>query len=65
MGLSIWRTDLSEGFITFQQKRGRTVHPLDLIEGDLGGPCDGLVALYVIQHIVPPAARRKIGRAHV
>lgn len=51
MGLSVRRTDLSEGFIAFQHERGRRVERLDLIEGDLGGPWDGLVALYVIQHI--------------
>ena len=51
MGLSVRRTDLSEGFIAFQRERGRTVETLDLIAGDLGGPWDGFVALYVIQHI--------------
>lgn len=51
MGLEVRRTDLSEGFIAVQRDRGRTVHQLDLITGDLGGPWDGLVALYVIQHI--------------
>ena len=51
MGLQVRRTDLSEGFIAFQRDRGRAVEQLDLITGDLGGPWDGLVALYVIQHI--------------
>lgn len=51
MGLSVRRTDLSQGFIAFQRERGRTVETLDLIEGDLGGPWDGFVALYVLQHI--------------
>ena len=51
MGLSVRRTDLSEGFIAFQRKRGHAVAELDLIAGDLGGPWDGLIALYVIQHI--------------
>lgn len=51
MGLQVRRTDLSEGFIAFQRGRGRTAHRLDLIAGDLGGPWDGLVALYVVQHI--------------
>ena len=62
MGLSIRRTDLSEGFIAFQRKRGRTVHPLDLIEGDLGGPWDGLIALYVLQHIGRPLVDGVIAR---
>ncbi|HWW11653.1 MAG TPA: methyltransferase domain-containing protein, partial [Brevundimonas sp.] len=51
MGLQVRRTDLSDGFIAFQRDRGRVVESLDLITGDLGGPWDGIVALYVIQHI--------------
>ncbi len=51
MGLQVRRTDLSEGFIAFQRGRGRTIDRLDLITDDLAGPWDGLVALYVIQHL--------------
>lgn len=51
MGLQVRRTDLSDGFIAFQRDRGRTVDRLDLIADDLGGPWDGVVALYVVQHI--------------
>lgn len=51
MGVQVRRTDLSEGFIAFQRERGRTIERLDLITGDLGGPWDGLMALYVIQRI--------------
>lgn len=50
-GLHVRRTDLSEGFIAVQAERGKTVEKLDLISDDLGGPWDGLVALYVLQHI--------------
>lgn len=50
-GLSVRRTDLSEGFIALQRRRGRTVARLDLATDDLGGPWDGMVALYVLQHI--------------
>lgn len=50
-GVEVRRTDLSEGFIDFQRARGRTVEKLDLIAGDLQGPWDGFVALYVIQHV--------------
>jgi len=50
-GLIVRRTDVSEGFIAVQAKRGKRVDRLDLVEDDLGGPYDGLVALYVIQHI--------------
>ena len=51
MGVQVRRTDLSEGFIAFQRDRGRIIESLDLITGDLGGPWDGIVALYVIQHL--------------
>ncbi len=61
-GLSVRRTDLSEGFIAFQRQRGRTIDQLDLITGDLGGPWDGLVALYVIQHIGRDLVDGVIGR---
>src|SRR6185295_1223848 len=53
-GLNVRRTDISEGFIAVQAKRGKHVERLDLIEDDLGGPYDGLVALYMIQHIARP-----------
>lgn len=62
MGLNVRRTDLSEGFIAFQRDRGRTVDKLDLITGDLGGPWDGLVALYVIQHIGRELVEGVMGR---
>ncbi|HTM82260.1 class I SAM-dependent methyltransferase [Asticcacaulis sp.] len=61
-GLQIRRTDLSEGFITFQRERGRAVDSLDLITGDLGGPWDGIVALYVIQHVGRDLVDGVIGR---
>lgn len=51
MGLKVTRTDLSEGFIAFQRRRGKVVGRLDLFSDDLAGPWDGIVALYVIQHI--------------
>lgn len=50
-GLHVRRTDLSEGFIAVQRRRGKIVEPLDLVTDDLGGPWDGLMALYVLQHI--------------
>lgn len=50
-GLNVRRTDLSEGFIAVQRQRGKIVEPLDLVSDDLGGPWNGLMALYVLQHI--------------
>lgn len=61
-GLTVRRTDISEGFIAVQAKRGKRVERLDLIEDDLGGPYDGLVALYVIQHIPRPLVDGVIAR---
>lgn len=49
--LVVRRTDLSEGFVAVQAERGKTVHRLDLLADDLDGPWDGLVALYVLQHV--------------
>lgn len=62
MGLHVRRTDLSDGFIAFQRERGRTIDRLDLITGDLGGLWDGLVALYVIQHVGRELVEGVIGR---
>lgn len=65
-GLHVRRTDLSEGFIAVQHKRGKVVEPLDLVNDDLGGPWDGLMALYVLQHIERDgmeAVIRRVGAA--
>lgn len=61
-GVEVRRTDLSDGFIAFQRGRGRAVERLDLITGDLGGPWDGLVALYVLQHVGRELVEGVIGR---
>lgn len=61
-GLQVRRTDLSEGFINFQRERGRTVDQLDLIADDLEGPWEGIVALYVIQHIGRELVEAVVGR---
>lgn len=50
-GLQVRRTDASEGFIAVQAERGKRVERLDMAADDLGGPWDGVVALYVLQHI--------------
>lgn len=65
-GLHVRRTDLSEGFIAVQRRRGKVVEPLDLVNDDLGGPWDGLMALYVLQHIERDgmeAVIRRVGAA--
>lgn len=50
-GLTVRRTDASTGFIAEQAGRGKTVERLDMLTDDYGGPWDGVVALYVLQHI--------------
>lgn len=62
MGANVRRTDVSEGFIAVQRARGRDVDRLDLIADDPGGPWDGLVVLYVIQHIGRGLIEAVIGR---
>jgi SAM-dependent methyltransferase len=61
-GLSVRRTDISEGFVAVQAKRGKRVEQLDLVEDDLGGLYDGLVALYVMQHIARPLVDEVMAR---
>jgi 2-polyprenyl-3-methyl-5-hydroxy-6-metoxy-1,4-benzoquinol methylase len=61
-GLEVRRTDVSAGFIAVQAKRGRQVERLDVISDALGGPYDGLVALYMIQHIARPLVDGVISR---
>ncbi|HEV2082717.1 MAG TPA: class I SAM-dependent methyltransferase [Brevundimonas sp.] len=51
LGLTVVRTELSDGFIRLQRARGKGIERLDLVTEDLGGPWDGIVALYVMQHV--------------
>lgn len=51
LGVTVRRTDVTQAFIRFQTERGKTAELLDLTVADLGGPFDGVVALYVLQHI--------------
>lgn len=50
-GLVIRRTDAAQSFVHFQASRGRQAERLDVIQDPLGGPYDGVVALYVLQHV--------------
>ena len=50
-GLRVRRTDLTQAFIDLQRARGKRVDRLDVVEDDLGGPYDGIVALAVLQHV--------------
>ncbi|MBA3678022.1 MAG: methyltransferase type 12 [Sphingosinicella sp.] len=50
-GLAVRRTDITNAFLQFQAERGKSAEKLDLIDDDLGGPYDGIMALYVLQHV--------------
>jgi 2-polyprenyl-3-methyl-5-hydroxy-6-metoxy-1,4-benzoquinol methylase len=52
-GLTVRRTDITQGFIDFQRSRGKEVERLDAINDDLGGPYDAVVTLHVLQHMEP------------
>ncbi|WID96203.1 methyltransferase domain-containing protein [Bosea vestrisii] len=65
-GLAVRRTDGAESFVHFQASRGRNAERLDVIRDPLGGPYDGVLALYVLQHVergVLPAVLEKIAQA--
>ena len=51
LGITIRRTDATQAFCDFQAERGKHVDLIDVIADDLGGPYQGAVALYVLQHI--------------
>jgi SAM-dependent methyltransferase len=50
-GAIVRRTDITKSFLAFQQERGKAAEHLDVIADGLGGPYDGIVALYVLHHI--------------
>ncbi|GAA3521355.1 class I SAM-dependent methyltransferase [Aeromicrobium panaciterrae] len=50
-GLTVRRTDITQGFIDFQRNRGKEVDRLDAINDELGGPYDAVVCLHVLQHV--------------
>src|SRR5262245_28439014 len=51
LGFTVRRTDAAEGFVALQRARGKTAEMLNLITDDLGGPYDGVLILYVLQHL--------------
>jgi 2-polyprenyl-3-methyl-5-hydroxy-6-metoxy-1,4-benzoquinol methylase len=65
-GLTVRRTDITQGFIDFQRARGKEVDRLDVINDDLSGPYDAVVTLHVLQHVEPgdlPAVLAKVAGA--
>jgi SAM-dependent methyltransferase len=53
-GIEVLRTDVTQAFIDFQLNRGKRITRLDVIDDELSGPCDGVLCLYVLQHIARP-----------
>ena len=51
LGFTVRRTDITDAFIKFQRERGKAIERLDLISDELGGPYDGVMVLWVVQHI--------------
>jgi len=65
-GMTVRRTDITQAFIDFQRSRGKEADRLDVINDDLGGPYDAVVALHVLQHLEPddlPAVLAKVAGA--
>ncbi|MFZ0141374.1 MAG: class I SAM-dependent methyltransferase [Aeromicrobium sp.] len=52
-GMTLRRTDITQAFIEGQRARGKQADQLDVINDDLGGPYDAVVALHVLQHVEP------------
>ena len=50
-GLTVRRTDVTQGFIDFQRNRGREIQRIDAINDELGGPYDAVICLHVLQHM--------------
>jgi len=52
-GMTVRRTDITQAFLEVQRSRGKQVDQLDVINDDLAGPYDAVVALHVLQHVEP------------
>jgi SAM-dependent methyltransferase len=52
-GFDVRRTDATEAFLQIQADRGKHADRLDLIDDDLGGPYNAVVAMCVLIHIDP------------
>jgi SAM-dependent methyltransferase len=61
-GIEVLRTDVTQAFIDFQLNRGKRITRLDVIDDDLPRQCDGVVCLYVLQHIARPLIDVVLGK---
>ncbi|HVF16479.1 MAG TPA: methyltransferase [Steroidobacteraceae bacterium] len=53
-GIRVERTDVTQSFIDFQSKRGKRVTRLDVINDAIEEQYDGILCLYVLQHVARP-----------
>jgi len=53
-GFEVDRTDVTQAFIDYQAKRDKQIRRLDVIADDISNRYDGLLCLYVLQHIARP-----------
>jgi SAM-dependent methyltransferase len=61
-GIEVLRTDVTQAFIDFQLNRGKRITRLDVIHDDLPGQHDGVLCLYVLQHIARPLIDAVLGK---
>jgi SAM-dependent methyltransferase len=53
-GVTVRRTDATQGFVNLQQRRGASAELLDVVSDNIAGPYVGVMALYVFQHFDRP-----------
>jgi len=53
-GIEVQRTDVTQAFIDLQAKRGKRITRLDVIDDPIPGQYDGILCLFVLQHIARP-----------
>jgi 2-polyprenyl-3-methyl-5-hydroxy-6-metoxy-1,4-benzoquinol methylase len=53
-GVEVERTDATQAFIDLQRKRGKKIVKLDVVNDAIAGGFDGILCLYVLQHVARP-----------
>jgi 2-polyprenyl-3-methyl-5-hydroxy-6-metoxy-1,4-benzoquinol methylase len=61
-GIEVLRTDVTQAFIDFQLNRGKRITRLDVIDDELPRQCDGVLCLYVLQHVARPLIDGVLGK---
>lgn len=51
LGMIVRRTDVTQSFREFQTERGKQIAPVNVINDDLGGPYDAVMAMCVLLNI--------------